>query len=108
MILHACHLSQQHGRLIVRCDDANVLVLLVHYHSGGRLSGEVYMYAGHSGKERYIPVHCIAKELGPVVCASLPAAHALTGCDTTSSLNRIGKKSAYSKLVKYAESYEVE
>jgi len=62
------------------------------------------MYAGHSGKEQYIPVHCIAKELGPVVCASLPAAHALTGCDTTSSLNRIGKKSAYSKLVKYADS----
>jgi len=62
------------------------------------------MYAGHSGKERHIPVHCIAKELGPVVCASLPAAHALTGCDTTSSLNRIGKKSACSKLVKYADS----
>ena len=31
-------------------------------------------------------------------------AHALTGCDTTSSLNRIGKKSAYSKLVKCADS----
>jgi len=104
MILHACHLSQQHGRLIVRCDDTDVLVLLVHYHSGGHLSDEVYMYAGHSGKERYIPVHCIAKELGPLVCGSLPAAHALTGCDTTSSLYRIGKKSAYSKLVKYADS----
>jgi len=56
MILHACHLSQQHGRLIVRCDDIDVLVLLVHYHSGGHLSDEVYIYAGHSGKERYVPV----------------------------------------------------
>ena len=36
MILHACHLSQQHGRLIVRCDDIDVLVLLVHHHSGGQ------------------------------------------------------------------------
>ena len=62
------------------------------------------MYAGHSGKERYIPVHCIAKELGPLVCGSLPAAHALTGCDTTRPINRIGKKSAYSELVKYADS----
>ena len=104
MILHACHLSQQHGRLNVRCDDTDVLVLLVHCHSGGHLSDEVHMYAGHSGRERYIPVHCIAKELGPLVCGILPAAHALTGCGTTSSLNRIGKKSAYSKLIKYADS----
>jgi len=55
-------------------------------------------------KERYIPVHCVANELGPLVSGSLPAAHALTGCDTTRSLNRIGKKSAYSKLVKCADS----
>jgi len=47
-------------------------VMIVHYHSGVRLSDEVYMYAGHFGKERYIPVHCIAKELGPLVCGSLP------------------------------------
>jgi len=61
------------------------------------------MYVWPPGKERYIPVLCIANELGPLVCGSLPAAHALTGCDTTRSLNRIGKKSAYSKLVKYAD-----
>lgn len=29
IILHACSLSQEHGRLIVRCDDTDVLVLLV-------------------------------------------------------------------------------
>ena len=58
------------------------------------------MYAGHSGKERYIPVHRIANELGQTVCECLPAAHALTGCDTTCSMNRIGKKTAYSKLLK--------
>ena len=68
------------------------------------MSDEVYMYAGHSGKERYIQVHCIVKELGPLVCGSLSAAHALTGCNATSSLNRTGKKSAYFKLVKYADS----
>ena len=62
------------------------------------------MYAGPPGKKRYIPVHCIAKELGPLVCGRLPAAHALTGCDTTRPINRIGKKSAYSELVKYADS----
>ena len=58
------------------------------------------MYAGHSGEERYIPVHRIANELGQTVCECLPAAHAVTGCDTTCSMNRIGKKTAYSKLLK--------
>jgi hypothetical protein len=58
------------------------------------------MCAGHSGKERYNPVHIIANELGQTVCECLPAAHALTGCDTTCSMNRIGKKTAYSKLLK--------
>ena len=82
MIFHACYLSQEHGRVIVHCDDIDVLVLLVHYHSRGYLSDQVYMYAGHSGKKRDIPVHSIVKELGPLVCGSLPAAHALTGCDT--------------------------
>ncbi len=78
----------------------DVLVLLVYYFSRGLLSDHVYMYAGHSGKERYIPMHIIGNQLGKTVCECLPAAHALTGCDTTCSLNRIGKKTAYSKLLK--------
>ena len=103
MILHACSLSEDHNMIIIRCDDTDVLVLLVYYFSRGQLAEHVYMYAGHSGKERYIPVHLIANELGPTVCECLPAAHALTGCDTTCSLNRIGKKTAYSKLVNNAD-----
>ena len=93
-------LSKDHGRIIIRNDDTDDLVSLVYYFSLGQLTDHVYMYAGHSGKERYIPVHQIAKELGPTVCECLPAAHALTGCVTTCSLNRIGKKTAYSKPVK--------
>ena len=65
------------------------------------------MYAGHSGKERYIPVHRIANELGQTVCECLPAAHALTGCDTTCSINRIGKKTAYSKLLKTVDTLSI-
>ena len=41
----------------------------------------------------------VAEELGPVNCECLPAVHALTGCDTTCSLNRISKKTANSNLV---------
>ena len=35
MILHACSLSQGNGRLIICCDDTDVMVLLVYYQSKG-------------------------------------------------------------------------
>ena len=41
---------------------------------------------------RYIPVYELGRTLSPTACQILPVAHALTGCDTTSSLFRIGKK----------------
>ena len=42
-------------------------------------------------------------KLGNSVAQALPTAHALTGCDITSSLYKIGTRTAYSKLVHYAE-----
>ena len=86
MILHASSLSRDHEKIVMQCDDTDVLVLLVYYFSRGHLSDHVYMYAGHSGKERYIPAHRIANELGQTVCEC--------------SMNRIGQKTAYSKLRK--------
>ena len=41
---------------------------------------------------RYIPVYELGRSLSPTACQILPVAHALTGCDTTFSLFRIGKK----------------
>jgi 5'-3' exonuclease len=47
---------------------------------------------------RYIPVHELCMSLRSVVCDILPDAHALTGCDTTSSFYGIGKKSMFKAL----------
>jgi len=103
IILHAVSLSRDHSRVIVRCDDTDVLVLLIYYSSRKQLTDKAHMYAGHSGKERYIPVHEIVTQLGPTVCECLPAIHAITGCDTTCSFHRIGKRTAYSTLIKNAQ-----
>ena len=48
MILHASSLSRDHERIIIQCDDTDVLALLVYYFSRGHLTDHVYMYAGHS------------------------------------------------------------
>lgn len=99
MVLHAVQLAQSHSCLIVKSDDTDVLVLLIHYTSRGMFgSSEVYMYSGHGLWERFIPVFSISEKLGPDFSDCLPACHALTGCDTTSSLYRIGKTTAFTKL----------
>ena len=55
------------------------------------------MHAGHGDRQRYIPVPDISNKLGVALCGSLPACHALTGCDTTRSLFRIGKTTTFNK-----------
>ncbi|KAL7380780.1 hypothetical protein ABVT39_023998 [Epinephelus coioides] len=99
MVLHAIHLAESYSCVIVRCDDTDVEVLLIYYASKGMFgSSIVYMHAGHGMRERYVPINTISEKLGKDMSSCLPACHALTGCDTTSSLYRIGKTTAFTKL----------
>lgn len=110
LVLHAVNLSSQHSRIFVKCDDTDVLVILLYYWSRGMLSTEVFMHCGHSGqdttRERYIPIHEIARKLGPSVCNILPAVHALSGCDSTCAIYRMGKRTAYSVLTENADALQ--
>ena len=45
--------------------------------------------------------HTVVQKWGHESCLSLPAFHALTGCDTTSCFHRIGKRSAFKCLLKH-------
>ncbi len=99
IVLHAIHLAESYSRIIVRSDDTDVQVLLIYYASKGMFgSSLVYMHAGHGTRERFIPINKVAKNLGKDMSSCLPACHSLTGCDTTSSLYRIGKTTAFNKL----------
>jgi hypothetical protein len=53
----------------------------------------------------FIPVHSICSILNPVLCNILPAAHAITGCDTTSSLFGIGKRTVFKVLKDSPENF---
>ena len=104
ILLHAINLAQSHSRIIVRCDDTDVLVLLIYYCGKGVFGDcKVYMKAGHCSKatnrQRFIPVNTITDQIGQDVSLCLPASHAISGCDTTSSLFKIGKRTAFSKLL---------
>ena len=110
VILHAVDFCDAASRIIIRADDTDILVLLLFYSAKGSLAPEVYMHAGHAGKiitrERFIPVHTIAEKLGERFCLCLPALHSLTGCDTTSAVYKIGKRTAYKTFQKNKEKLE--
>ena len=107
MILHAIDFASRYERIIIHSDDTDVLVLVLHYINKDMLGSCVYMHAGHTtryiNRERYIPIVTISREIGHAMCESLPAAHALTGCDTTSSFAKVGKRTVYNKLVGYSK-----
>jgi L-rhamnose isomerase len=88
--------------LVVKSPDTKVHVLDVHYFPKMKNTSELWFQTGliTSTKDcrRYIPVHELFKSLNSVVCEILPAAHALTGCDITSSFFGIGKKSMFKVL----------
>jgi len=44
-----------------------------------------------------------AEEVGPFLCSTLPAMHAISGCDSTSGLFKIGKRTAYKTLQRYQD-----
>ena len=106
--MHAIHAdnvfaeSGVKGRIIIKSIDTDVLVLCVHYFSKVQHTQELWFQTGTvsstKDRRRYIPVHEICSTLSPVFTNILPAAHAVTGCDTTSLLFGIGKRSVFKVL----------
>jgi hypothetical protein len=96
MLLHAIHAdkvfaeSGVKGRIIIKSPDTDVLVLCVHYLSKLQHTQELWFQTGTvsstKDRRRYILVHEIYSTLSPVFTNILTAAHAVTGCDTTSLL----------------------
>ena len=45
-----------------------------------------------SQRQRFIPMHSVARNLGKTLSAALPVIHVLSGCDSTSAFSGIRKK----------------
>ena len=56
---------------------------------------KLWFKTGVKDRLRFLPVHLLHLSLGQTLCKALPAFHALTGCDSTSALQGIGKASAW-------------
>ncbi|KAK3096470.1 hypothetical protein FSP39_000527 [Pinctada imbricata] len=89
--------SGTRGRVIVQSSDTDVLVLCCHFLQKLTNTDELWIQKGHCVRDgkKFVPVHDIYKALPSHVPKVLPVLHALSGCDTVSSMYGIGKKSVF-------------
>ena len=95
LLLHAAHAAATGcQRAMVRTVDTDVVVLCTALFTQTNLE-EIWIAFGTGKHFRLIPVHAIAKSLGPEKSMSLLMLHAFTGCDQTSFFIHKGKKTAW-------------
>lgn len=90
IILHTKEATEQgYERLVVRCKDTDVLVLLTFF--SNELCQEIWMQTGSFNSAMFVKVHQIhiQKNEGKFI-----GGHAITWCDTVSHFRSYGKKKA--------------
>ena len=101
MCLHRCmDNSGEIGNIIVRASDTDIATILL-YHSPP-FTATLLMDTGTNARNtrRYINFTAVGEVMGALMCKSLPAFHAFTGCNYTSAFVSKGKKRPFAKLKK--------
>ena len=102
-MLHLHHAAEQeHTKAYLRTVDTDVVILAIyHFHELGPTELSVGFGSGKTFKE--IPIHHICQQLGSQCCQALLFFHAYTGCDVTSAMFGIGKKTAWIAWANFPE-----
>ena len=87
------------GGISVISDDTDVFVLLLYLYKKHNMKNKVIMESPIQEGRTIVDIRATVKEHDAII-NSLPAAHALTGCDTTASYHGIGKATAVKILRK--------
>jgi hypothetical protein len=96
---------RKQGRIIIKTSDTDVIVLCIYFDKQMTNTSELWLQMENVSSvkdgRRFLPIHELCSSLSEITCRVFPAAHALSGCDTTSSFFGIGKTSVY-KILKDA------
>ena len=82
--------------------DTDVLVLAIAA-SAQHEEKQIYVQFGVGDNKKILNAHNIRSEIGNEKALALPVFHAFTGCDTVSSFNSIGKKTAWERWNTFEE-----
>lgn len=90
IILHIIYSAEVLGakRIVVVANDTDIIVHCIYYYSQRQID-ELWI---KTNKDKYLPIHEIARKLGVQKCTSLPFFHAISGKDDTSFIFGLGKK----------------
>lgn len=79
-------------------EDTDLLVLLLHYTQ--QANKDLYFRSDKANADKVYHINELKMVMGEELCSQLLFLHAYTGCDTTSRIFGVGKKSVFHKLVK--------
>ena len=101
MFFHA-HQCEVPSKIVIRTDDTDCLVIALgcKHNLDPRVS--IWLEIGKKSRndQRYININQLHQHLGAKICCALPAYHALTGCDYTSSFMKKRKVKPFKLLQK--------
>lgn len=103
LILHAADALSESELVVIRSVDTDVIIIVLHhFHSvlNERSEKDVIMLIGMGQHKRYISLYQLATNIPPAISINLLSLHALTGCDSVSSIFRVSKKRAMDVLEK--------
>ena len=117
MLLHASHAAENCQRIVIDSPDTDIIVLCVYFYRHIQGIQEFYFYTGTGEKRQFVPVHAICLALGPMLSGLMLPFHAITGCDSTSAVGKLGKVrpwqllrenvTKYKKLSSFGTTFEV-
>ena len=108
MIYHLKSITAPNN-VVIRTADTDVLIIALGCFSSLNQQVNTWLEVGLYTKNtlRYISVNQLFLKLGDVLCKSLPAYHAFTGCDYTASFSRKGKIQPFKLLEKNKDIQEL-
>ena len=99
----AVHASQRQTTTLIGEDTDLLILLLYHYDVDCK---DVY-FRSDKGKPVIYNIRVLKDLLGDQICRNLLFVHAFTGCDTSSRIFGIGKKSVFQKVTKRGPCIEI-
>ena len=91
--------SHQHSTTLIG-EDTDLLILLLHYADTDPDIKDLYFRSDKTCATKVHDINRLKAIIGPDIRSQLFFVHAFTGCDSTSRIFSIGKKTAFKKLVK--------
>ena len=95
ILVHVKHASREHARILIKAVDSDAVIIAIANFNQLVSLNELWIEFGTAKLLRFIPIHQIARRLGPDKSLAFLFFHVFSGCDTPSSRSREGKKSLF-------------